>query len=134
MAARKCFLAPVVEGSITVGGFVSPAAVAPFYSNGNVMDYMCHNPDVQREVLVGQMALGLAHIHSKGMIHGNFCLVSLCRPFIRMAIDTQTIRKMFASQMTVRCALPTSARTYCYAISLRAGGFQKGGGTNRLKS
>lgn len=77
MTASQEFIATVLEGSLMVNGFASPAAVMQFYSNGNVLQYVDLHPEVEIAGLVRQMAVALMHIHANGVEHGNFCPVTL---------------------------------------------------------
>ncbi|KAG8936017.1 hypothetical protein FRC02_004929 [Tulasnella sp. 418] len=51
----------------------SPSLVSPWYSNGNVLEYIARNPFADRKKLVRQVAQGLIHLHnqSTAVVHGD---------------------------------------------------------------
>ncbi|KZP14652.1 kinase-like protein [Athelia psychrophila] len=61
-------------GSVTTGNMTIPAIVTPFYERGNVSVYVRQHPDADKKELVRQIAVGLAYVHSVGVIHGNLCV------------------------------------------------------------
>jgi serine/threonine protein kinase len=71
------YIAPTWPATVTSAGYVVPAITTPYYRNGNVLQYVRRNPNVDRLDIVFQAACALAYIHSKGVIHGNVCPVRL---------------------------------------------------------
>lgn len=71
------YISPIWSASLTLENFVVPAIATPHYPNGNVLDYLGRYPSANRLNIVRQATSALAHIHSKGVVHGNFCPVSL---------------------------------------------------------
>lgn len=89
MAMGNQFIAPMLVGSVTLDGMTIPAIVTPLYGYGNVSEYVCQHPSVNKRELVLQIALGLAYVHSLGETHGNMCVVSLLLDWhASMNIDT----------------------------------------------
>jgi len=70
------YISPTWTASVATAGYTVPALATPFYRNGNVFDYVRHHPGADRLDLLCQAASALAHIHSKGVVHGNICPVS----------------------------------------------------------
>ena len=70
-------ISPTWPATVTSAGFVVPAITTPYYRNGNVLQYVGRNPNVDRLDIAFQAACALAYIHSKGVIHGNVCPVRL---------------------------------------------------------
>jgi serine/threonine protein kinase len=70
------YISPTWTASVATAGHTVPALATPFYRNGNVFDYVRLHPDADRLDLLCQAASALAHIHSKGVVHGNICPVS----------------------------------------------------------
>ena len=70
------YISPTWTASLTKAGHTVPALATPFYRNGNIFDYVRLYPNADRLNLVCQAASALAHIHSKGVVHGNICPVS----------------------------------------------------------
>jgi tRNA A-37 threonylcarbamoyl transferase component Bud32 len=64
--------------SVAMAGHTVPAIATPYYCNGNIVDYVRLHPSANRLDLVRQIASALAHIHSKDVIHGDICPVSVC--------------------------------------------------------
>ncbi|KAG8913644.1 hypothetical protein FRC02_005366, partial [Tulasnella sp. 418] len=48
-----------------------PCLVTPWYSNGDLRDYLCANPEADKFKIVLQVAEGLVHLHGIGTIHGD---------------------------------------------------------------
>jgi serine/threonine protein kinase len=69
-------ISPTWAASMEVSGLIIPAVTTPYYCNGNILDYVCHNPRAEKFDLVCQVISALAYIHSKGTVHGNICPVS----------------------------------------------------------
>jgi serine/threonine protein kinase len=70
-------ISAIWPGSMVLTKHTVPAIVTPLYRNGNVLDYLGRHPNVDPLKIVSQAASALAYIHSKGVMHGNFCPVSL---------------------------------------------------------
>ncbi|KAG8967635.1 hypothetical protein FRC03_009664, partial [Tulasnella sp. 419] len=51
----------------------NPSLVSPWYSNGNMLEYLSRNPFADRKKLVRQVAQGLIHLHnqSPAIVHGD---------------------------------------------------------------
>jgi len=64
-------------GTVTSGESIAPAIVTPWYRNGNLLEYALLCPTMNRLDIVYQVASALAYIHSKGVVHGNVCPVSV---------------------------------------------------------
>ncbi|KIM78263.1 hypothetical protein PILCRDRAFT_824481 [Piloderma croceum F 1598] len=48
-----------------------PSLIAPYYRNGNILNYTKQNPEVDKLSLITQVANALSHLHSQSIIHGN---------------------------------------------------------------
>ncbi|KIM85771.1 hypothetical protein PILCRDRAFT_816977 [Piloderma croceum F 1598] len=72
------YISPTWPATVTSAGFVVPAITTPYYHNGNVLQYVRRNPNVDRLGIIFQTACALAYIHSKGVIHGNVCPENIC--------------------------------------------------------
>lgn len=69
-------IAPMWLASVTQWLFTVPAIVMPFYSNGNILQYVRRFPDVDKMHLVCLFSSAIAYLPSKGIVHGNVCPVS----------------------------------------------------------
>ena len=69
-------IAPIWQASVSSAEFAFPAIVAPYYRNGNILQYARGKPNLDLLEMVYQAASALSYIHSKGGFHGNFCPVS----------------------------------------------------------
>jgi serine/threonine protein kinase len=58
-------------------GFTIAAIVTPYYRNGNILEYARRNPNDDYLDMICQAASAVAYIHSKGVVHGNICPVSV---------------------------------------------------------
>jgi len=56
---------------VTVAGIMAPAMVVPWYENGDVLAYLQSAQGVNPVQLAGQVASGLNHLHTLGVVHGN---------------------------------------------------------------
>jgi hypothetical protein len=54
-----------------VAGVMAPAMVVPWYENGDVLAYLQSAQGVNPVDLAGQVASGLKHLHTLGVVHGN---------------------------------------------------------------
>jgi len=54
-----------------VAGVMAPAMVVPWYENGDVLAYLHSAQGVNPVDLAGQVASGLKHLHTLGVVHGN---------------------------------------------------------------
>jgi serine/threonine protein kinase len=79
-------ISPIWSASLTTTGITAPAIVTPYYRNGNVFDYLRLHPNTDRLILICQAASALAYIHSKSVVHGNVCPVSLSLSFNRIFV------------------------------------------------
>jgi len=70
-------ISPTWTASVELSEFRVPAIATPYYSNGNILEYVCRHPSANKFNLVCQTVSALAYIHSKGVVHGNVCPVSL---------------------------------------------------------
>jgi serine/threonine protein kinase len=70
-------ISPIWLASVTTTGITAPAVVTPHYPNGNVFEYLRLHPNTDRFIIICQAASALAYIHSKGVVHGNICPVSV---------------------------------------------------------
>jgi serine/threonine protein kinase len=72
------YISPIWSASVAMAGRTVPAIATPYYGNGNINSYVRLHPSADRLDLVHQAASALAHIHSKGIVHGNMYPVSFC--------------------------------------------------------
>jgi serine/threonine protein kinase len=70
------YISPTWPATVSVG-FTVPAIVTPYYRNGTVLEYVQLHRRADRLDIVRQTSSALAYIHSKGVVHGNICPVSL---------------------------------------------------------
>ena len=70
------YISPIWSASVATAGYTVPAIAAPYYCNGNIINYVRFHPSADRLDFVRQTASALVHIHSKDVIHGDICPVS----------------------------------------------------------
>jgi serine/threonine protein kinase len=87
------YISPTWPATVTSEGSGVPAIATPYHRNGNVLEYLHRHCGADRLNIVCQTASALAYIHSKNVIHGNVCPVSLVghshlRSRLRPSTDT----------------------------------------------
>jgi hypothetical protein len=93
-------ISPIWSASVAILGRALPAIATPYYGNGNIVNYVRLHPSANRLDLVRQTASALAHIHSKDVIHGDVCPVSLPRMFLDFGgtvANNRPCRKIYSS-------------------------------------
>ena len=79
-------ISPTWSGSLASAGFATAAIVTPYYRNGNILEYARRNPDDDYLNMICQAASAVAYIHSKGLVHGNICPVSVVFTIVNLGL------------------------------------------------
>src|ERR1700733_2304691 len=73
------YISPTWSATVARAGLTIPAIATPHYRNGNIFSYVRLHPSADRLEVMYQASSAFMHIHSKDVVHGNICSVSLPR-------------------------------------------------------
>jgi len=98
---------PFYGVSTTVSDF---CLVFPWYSNGNIMEYLKENPDINQFKLLSGAASGLSFLHEKSMVHGSL------RPSHILVDDSSTARLATAGRSSIVATPGTSTAGHIQSV------------------